>query len=177
MMELKPLTREDCQKVRLWRNSDMRPWRTPYPLTEKMQDDFYDNVICNRESEHRYFGVWHKERLKEYKFAGMVGLTYIQPENRIAEISLIVNPEVQRKGLGEDAVDLILEYGFHAMRLNTIFGEVYQSNKKGANFWQKITEKYHGYAVLLPDRKFWDGQFYDSVYFSLNKENFKNENK
>jgi hypothetical protein len=96
----------------------------------------------------------------------MGGLTYIQWENRIAEISLILSPAVRSKGLGEQAVDLLLAEGFDRMGLKTIFGECYYCND-AHEFWLKITEGFGGYITRLPNRKFWAGQFWDSLYFSI----------
>ena len=165
-MELKPLSRTDCQKVRVWRNSDMRPWRTPYRLTKQMQNGFFKNIVNDRNSNHRYFGVW------ESQLVGMAGLTYIQWENSLAEITLIIDPVKQNQGLGERAVDLILDYAYNTLNLKTVFGEAYLSNP-AVDFWKKVVDRYQGYSTMLPDRKYWSGKFWDSLYFSVSKENFK----
>ena len=47
-MKLECLSVEDMEQVRQWRNQDLTPWRTPYYLTEKMQTDYYYDVVCNR---------------------------------------------------------------------------------------------------------------------------------
>ena len=57
-MTLKPLTLENLETARLWRNELMAAWRTPYMLTQEMQEDFYLNTICNRDSKLRYWGFW-----------------------------------------------------------------------------------------------------------------------
>jgi RimJ/RimL family protein N-acetyltransferase len=106
-MKLETLTRDQCQQVRVWRNNEPEFLRTPYLLTEKMQDDFFDNVVNNRDSKHRYFALieleengYEKLNKPQYfhRFIGMVGLTNIEWENGTAEISLIINPEYRRQG-------------------------------------------------------------------------------
>jgi len=172
-MRLEILTEDQCQIVRIWRNQCLESLRTPYPLTPEEQSRFFYDVVQNRSSPHRYWGVcaeWLPNAPAEphdgLYFCGMGGLTYIQWENRIAEISLILSPAVRSKGLGEQAVDLLLAEGFDRMGLKTIFGECYYCND-AHEFWLKITEGFGGYITRLPNRKFWAGQFWDSLYFSI----------
>ena len=145
-----------------WRNECLESMRTSYPLTEEMQDDFYDAVVCNRDSRHRYWGLWHDD-----KFVGCGGITNIQWENRIGEISLIIDPELRRKGIGKLAVDALLRTAFLELSLETVFGECYMSCPERVEFWKKVTKKYEGYETLLPKRKYWDGKFFSSYYFSI----------
>jgi len=171
-MKLKPLTREDCEVARHWRNECLATLRTPYFITEEMQSTFYDDVICSRNSPHRYWGISEDKTL-----IAMCGITDVAFENSIGEISLIVNPDYKRKGYGEKAVDLLLNKAFNQMGLKTVFGEVYCSNESGVKFWSNVCDKYEGYKTLLLDRKFWEGKFHDSIYFSINKENFSNAHR
>ena len=167
-MNLCVLTKDDCKKVRSWRNMDISGLRTPYGLTDEMQDQFYENVICNRDSRHRYWAAKDGAIL-----VAMVGLTDIQWENGIAEISIIVNPETRRNGSGTTAVGLVLLEAFCHLRLNTVFGECYECND-AVVFWKKAVKKYAAYTTILPNRKFWDGQYYNSFYFSIDADEFNN---
>ncbi|HYM24450.1 MAG TPA: GNAT family protein, partial [Vicinamibacterales bacterium] len=101
-----------------------------------------------------------------------VGLTDIQWENGLAEISLIVDPERAKCGHGAAAVKLVLAEAFDRLRLETVFGEVYSCNP-ATDFWIKVTEPYGAVAVRLPRRKFWNGQLFDSLYFSIAREDWE----
>ncbi|KKN40732.1 hypothetical protein LCGC14_0730400 [marine sediment metagenome] len=184
-MKLEALTLDQCQTVRIWRNDCLETLRTPYPLTEEQQEAFYRDVVCNRNSQHRYFAivddsyVVSKEdsTVKEYYFFGMGGITNIQWENRIGEISLILHQEQRGQGIGIKAVDLLLDQAFNYLNLHTVFGECYRCNPAW-EFWQKVTGKYCGFAKTgyldLPNRKYWQGEYYDSLCFSIDKEDFNN---
>jgi len=163
-------TRDNCQEVRLWRNDCQVSLRTPYGLTTEMQDDFYDNVICNPNNNHRYWSMYNDD-----KFVGFGGITYIQWENSIGEISLIVNNEYRDKGFGGEAVNLLLDMSFNYLNLKTVFGECY-SNNPAKEFWLKISKKYNAVIVTLPNRKFWEGRYHDSIYFSIDRDTFKKLN-
>lgn len=181
-MKLEPLTLEQCERVRLWRNAEMEVWRTSFMLTEEMQIDFYHQRICDRNSEHRYWAIREKVKAEDMAqaFIGMGGITYIQWENRIGEITLIINPVYRKDGYGEKAVDLLLDQAFNHLNLQTVFGECYGANEKGCSFWQSITVKYNGFTTALPNRKYWKGVYENSLYFSIDKEDFNakhNSNK
>jgi len=152
-MKLEPLTLEQCERVRIWRNAEMEVWRTPFMLTESMQAQFYYDRVCNRDSEHRYWAIVGEQgdeintsmtpenpciKTLGRDFIGMGGITYIQWENRIGEIILIVNPEFRRYNLGKKAVDLLLDQAFNHLNLQTVIGECYFCNSAW-EFWQKLT--------------------------------------
>ena len=102
---------------------------------------------------------------------GMGGITNIQWENRIGEISLIINPVLYGRQHGRRAVGGLLKEAFGSMGLKTVFGECYMCNDAW-KFWRKIKEKYKGMETVLPNRKLWKGRFYDSLYFSIDSDGF-----
>ena len=161
-MELKPPTRAELEEVRLWRNEILETLRTPYPLTEEMQGAFYDRVVCNSDSRHRYFAL----HAGYGTFIGLGGLTNIEWENGLAEISLILSPQYRGSGYGRQAVSALIAKGFNDMGLSTIYGECYQCNP-AIEFWQKITIENGGYITMIPRRKRWQGQLYDAMHFTI----------
>jgi len=178
-MKLDVLDLQQLQEVRKWRNAEPQFLRTSYMLTEEMQEDFFNNVISDRDSKHRYFAIVNpaiepqiEQSVRKYgkgyvlpeDFIGMGGLTNIEWENGCAEISLIINPEYRGKGYGIKAVDLILNEAFYSMRLCSVYGEVYDCGN--TIFWKKTFEKHEHYYVKLKDRKHWHSQLWDSMWFS-----------
>jgi hypothetical protein len=139
--------------------------RTPFFLTREMQASFYEKVCCDRSSPHRYWALRAEDRL----FVGMAGLTNIQWENGLAEISLLIDPD--RSGIGRVAVDLILSEAFEQMRLHTVFGECYEHNP-AMGFWKKMVEHHDGFSTRLPGRKYWGGGYRWSYYFSFDAPTF-----
>lgn len=169
VISLEVLSRENLQEVRRWRQHIPATLRTTFPQTMEMQHKFYDDVICNSASPHRYWGVWAHTN---WGFVGMVGLTYIDWVNGSAEISLITSPGHPRQGYGRNAVRAVLAEAFHAMRLSTVYGEVYLCNPAVA-FWQKMVDQHKGLSTYLPRRKFWEGRLWDSYYFAIRRETFQ----
>lgn len=171
-MKLVVPTRDDCEQVRLWRNECLETLRTPYPLTKEMQEGFYDNVICNPNSPHRYWAIWLEPYKKDSCFIGMGGVTFIEWENRLGRISLIIDPQMRDKGYGEQAMGLLLDKAFNYLNLQTACGECYHCNPT-IRFWSKIIKKYRGIAISsLNKRKYWNGEYHNSLYFSFDKDTY-----
>lgn len=166
---LRPLSAEDCERVRLWRLACRESLRTPSMLTHAQQADFYQKVVSDRRAEARYFGV-HPDGAE--CLVAMVGLAPIQWENGLAEISLIVDPEQAGKGIGEAAVALVLKEGFDRLRLATIFGECYECSP-ALGFWEKVVLVYGAQLTWLPRRKFWAGQFWRALIFTITAEEWR----
>ena len=146
-MILKTPTLEQCEQVRLWRNApDVLPTlRTKEPLTAEQQAAFYRDVVCNPDSNHRYYGLFLLGA-----FVGLGGLTYLDRVPGEGEISLILDPEVRGSGLGAQAVQRLREEGAR-LGLKIIVGECYNVNP-AQSFWVKQIAKCDGHARFYEDR-------------------------
>lgn len=158
-LSLEPLTEYGAELARQWRNAALETLRTPFPLTAEQQKAFYQS-LQDRNSPHRYWQMGG-----DY-IIGVVGLTNIDYINGHAEISLIISPNERGKGIGKEAVRLVLDQAFNHMRLMTVYGEVYKCNP-GVAFWEKVISHYNAYTTTLPDRKYWNGVHHGSIYFSI----------
>lgn len=163
-MKLTAPTRSDCERVRLWRNEVLETLRTPFPLTEEQQVGFYNKTICSKNSPHRYWSIIDSGQL-----VGFGGITNIEWPNRIGEISLIIAPEFRKQHLGDDAVFYLLYEAFYVLNLKTVFGEVYMCNS-AVDFWKKSTGQYGATWCVLPNRKYANGKFWNSLYFSIDRD-------
>lgn len=163
MIQLRPLTADNMQMVRDWRNEIPETLRTPFPLTEEQQAQYYRDVICDRRGTTRYWGFWTDA------FVGYGGIENTQWENRIGEISILIAPNVRGKGYGREAVALVLEQAFNQLNLENVWGECYYCST-AVDFWYKLIQERHGYATTLPGRKYYNGKYYPSMYFSFNRD-------
>jgi RimJ/RimL family protein N-acetyltransferase len=186
-MKLQALSLSDLETIRQWRNDNLAMLRTPFLLTEEMQADFYRDVVCNRQANARYWAIVgdnnkvHNRDIygraapsENTGLIGMCGLENISWENRNAEISIIIDPKQQRKGYGAQAVALLLDQGFNYLNLENIYGETYFCNP-AVEFWYRICKEYDTERIHLPQRKYWQGKYYSSLYFNINKGAY-NEN-
>ena len=173
-MILKPLSVDDMETIRIWRNECRETLRTPYMLTREMQEDYYRKVICDRNSTTRYWGFWE---ISPDNFIGYGGIEHIEWENSRGEISVLINPDYRRIGYGVKAVQSILNEAFNHLGLHRVYGECYRCSA-AAEFWSIMRKKYHGIQANLPDTKYYDGRYWDSYYFVFREETFngKEEN-
>ena len=142
--------------------------RTEHFITPEMQDRFYENVICNENSKHRYVSFIKKQD----GFVGIGGITNISWSNRTGEISLILMPGYIGQGIGSECVQHLLDYGFNRLNMQNIYGECYESNPF-VKFWERVANKHDMYTTKLPNRKYWEGKYFDSLYFSKVNETKK----
>ena len=194
-MKLKVLSSSDCEQVRQWRNSQTEMLRTSFPLTQEQQIEFYRNIVCNRQANARYWGIWIEIKTRNnitavsgeckkdcnvcddcyYDYIpvliGMCGLENIQWENCLAEISLIFNPEYSMDEYGEEALMILLHEGFMNINLKNIYAEIYECNPY-YKFWIEQVIKHAVKLSFLPDRKYLNGKYYGSIYLNFNKECF-----
>ena len=172
-MELTVLTKQDAELVRQWRNLNLAIWRTPYLLGESMQADWYEKDVCNRDSKNRWWAVRHEiSEITDSEFIGMVGLVGTSLENRNAEFTIIINPSLTRKGYGTQALKLLLDKGFFEINLENIYSEAYTCNPN-IDFWYKTFKRFEIDYVFLRARKFYNGEYWSSVYFNFNRDEYK----
>ncbi len=152
MITLRPITLDECQQVRIWRNApDVFPMlRTGYK-TEEQQAAFYRDVVCNPNSNHRYYALeavrlgyanWNGEfePTRTPTFIGIGGLTYLDRVPGEAEISLVLGPDFRRSGLGTAAVDALLVEAFGRLGLSAVTGECYAANP-AKGFWRTVVPR------------------------------------
>jgi len=169
VIKLKVLSREDAEQIRLWRNEYLDTLRTPFPLTKEQQSDWYNNVICNRQANARWFGIWRHlpatdTHMEVDDFIGYTGIENISWGNRQGEVSMLIGTEFQGNGYSTETYKLILNYAFNELNLDFVNGEVYCSNEKMVAIDIKTVEKNGGEYVRLPKRKYLNGKYYDSLY-------------
>jgi len=169
-MKLKVLSLWDVEQVRQWRNLQIEILRTSFILTQEQQSKFYHEIVCNRQANARYWGIWtDKTNRVGFELIGMCGLENIQWENRLAEISMVLNPEYPLDEYGEKALELLLHEGFMNLNLENIFAEVYYCNPY-LKFWLSIIKRENPCDVSdLPNRKYYNGKYWGSYYINFNK--------
>lgn len=169
MLVLRPPTIEDVERARVWRNEDgMRAkLRTPYMLSREQQEEFYRQSVSNRQANSRWWSVYEDDR-----FIGLIGLTDIEWENGLGQVSMMVDPELHGRGYGRQAFELLLREAFDRMRLLTVYGECYECNP-AISFWRRMMEEYGGKIVMIPRRKFWGGRLWGAMLFTVAAEQWE----
>lgn len=157
---------EDLEQVRLWRIECLESLRTPFMLSRESQLAYYNEVVCQRDAKSRMWSFYSTSGNILIAFGGIENIEW---ENRLGEISLIVRPKRQRQGIGTEALEYILKAGFSRLNLENLYAEVYHCNP-AIEFWRRAGIKYRAKTATLPNRKYWDGHYYHSLYINFNRE-------
>ena len=164
-LKLTVLKKDEIDIVRRWREGKGYMLRTSYDVNEKMQEDWYNSVLSNRNSNFRFYAIRHESDLIGY------GALEISWENGYAELGLLISPDHQKQGYGMESVDLLVNKAFKELRLNSLHYECYFCNP-AVDFWVKVSQKYKSQTCIIPKRKYWNGSFTDSYYGVIeNKSN------
>lgn len=164
---LGPLDSTDLGLIRSWRN-DYNIWR--WCRQVGFISDAEQIRWFNKQSEDptiKMFKILAKTNEKAVP-VGVCGLTSLDYLNRRAEFSLYTAPDVQRRGIGQHALSILLEHSFNNLGLNLIWGETFEHNPA-----QRMFEKL-GFKREGTRRSFYfrDGRFIDAHLYSITAEEF-----
>lgn len=99
---------------------------------------------------------------------GTIGFWRIDKENYRGEIGYMLHKNFQGKGLMQEAMDSVINYGFTVMKLHSIEANVNPANSKSIRLLEKnqfIQEAY------FKENYFYEGRFLDSaIYSRLNNQ-------
>lgn len=156
-MRLTELTHACAMKAKEWRNERLDALRTPYPLSTMEQHEWYNR------REGRWWSI-----VEEKEHIGYAGIQHIQWESGIGELSLLMAPEYeQARGA---ALDLVLVEAFGNMGLKTVYAEVYDCNRDSGWWVENAFRRGVAYAPKLRNRKYYQGKYYDSTYYSFDRD-------
>lgn len=158
-MTLEAMTLDDAQAARAWRNDRPDALRTPYPLSEADQQAWY------LDHDGRFFSIIYDDRL-----AGYGGIQHVQWESRIGELSLLMAPGYEH--MRGEGLDMMLDYAFDTMRLDTVYAEVYECNRD-ITFWTWVAGGTECRTAKLPNRKWYQGRYWDSLYISFDRRAYE----
>jgi ribosomal-protein-alanine N-acetyltransferase len=134
--------------------------RGTLPPQEQLLLQDYD--LVKNQSTDIQFSLFDK---KSHQFIGLVGLHSINWLSRHAEFRILIGEKkFWGKGLGTEACQLCLAYGFEALNMNKIWLGVNTENKKAYESYLKAGFKSEG---VLRSELFRNGRYYDIARMSL----------
>ena len=68
---------------------------------------------------------------------GIILLSHVDPQNGIAELSIKLGKSVRGMGYGQDAVNILVSYGFRELGLNSICSHILESNTASRRLFEK----------------------------------------
>lgn len=98
------------------------------------------------------------------KLIGTICFWNIQKQHYRAEIGYALHPDEQGKGLMQEALTAVLDYGFQTMQLHTVEANVNPSNAASIKLLERNGFVREGY---FRENYYYNGRFLDSAIYSL----------
>ena len=95
---------------------------------------------------------------------GTIGFWRIEKEHYRAEIGYLLNPAQQGKGIMQEAMKVVFQYGFEIMKLHSVEANVNPENTASIKLLEKNGFVREGY---FRENYFYNGKFLDSAIYSL----------
>jgi RimJ/RimL family protein N-acetyltransferase len=136
---LRPLSRGDLAHSLRWRNDPaVRDAVIGYrfPVTEKMEEGWYDKVLADQGSKRASFAI---EDLADGALVGFVHLIDIDWPCRVAHFGIVIGEtDRQGRGIGGEATALMMVYGFETLNLERIELRVLDSNVRARHIYARL---------------------------------------
>ena len=126
-----------------------------------------DYLEKNHDNNNYYFVI---VTLENDEMIGTISLENINYRNRSAELGVFIGDENYRgKGIGKEAIHLILDYGFNYLNLNSIQLTVLSFNERAIACYKKCGFKEAG---RLREDYYLNGRYYDKILMDILKSEF-----
>jgi [ribosomal protein S5]-alanine N-acetyltransferase len=169
-LTLRRIENEDFDTVFALRSNPETMQFIPRDLQKTTQDALL-HIVQIQETIQKKEGInWAIAFKNNPKMAGIIGFYRIKPENYRTELGYMLLPEYQEKGIITEAIMGVLQYGFDVLHFNSIEAIIDPRNVASERVLQK-----NGFVkeAHILENVFHNGQFLDSVIYSLLKKNFK----
>lgn len=112
---------------------------------------------------------------KQYRFVicntqnipvGMIDLFEFNPQHMRVGVGILILPEYQGKGLGSEALEMVIDYAFTYLNVHQIFANITVDNKKSIELFEKLNFKKIG---IKKDWIFADTNYKDEILYQLIK--------
>ena len=161
---LRQFSTEDAKEILALRSNKAMMQFINRPLAGGIEDalQYIQKII---DSGNNNEGItWAIAFKKGATLIGTIGLWQIDKENHRAEIGYLLNPQQHQKGIMQEALVAVLDYGFYNIGVHSVVANVNPANEASKKLLAKNNFVQEGY---FKEDYFFDGQFLDSAVYSL----------
>ncbi len=122
--------------------------------------DWYDREI--RTQNQQTFTIY---ALPDHQPIGTINLHQVNQKHRKANLGIMIGePDMRGSGHGTEAIELIVDYGFNALNLNSIWLATHEFNTAGRRAYAKA-----GFTEVGRRRKcrFHAGRYWDEIHMDI----------
>ena len=166
---LSPRNSEDVETFTKWLNDFQVTdglGRSGLIVTLNGEKEYLEKINDNDMTRYYFVIV----TLENDEMIGTVSIENMNYTNRSAELGIFIGDETYRgKGIGEEAIHLILDYGFNYLNLNSIHLTVLSFNERAIACYKKCGFKEVG---RLREAYYLNGKYYDKILMDILKSEF-----
>ncbi len=104
------------------------------------------------------------------KYFGQCNLMLIDNTARKAELAIVIGREHHGRGYGYEAINLLLDFGFHQMNLNRVYLKVHEDNARAIRLYERVGFAHEG---RLRQEMFRDGRYQDLLVMGILRDEFE----
>lgn len=134
---LRPAEREDIPLLVRWINDERTVVHLAAraPIGQALEERWFERMVEAQGRDHWYFISC---LLDNERPVGNVGLFDVDLTNGNAGIGIAIgDPDDQGRGLGTDALEVVLDFGFGELRLERMWLDVYDGNTRAIRSYEK----------------------------------------
>jgi hypothetical protein len=168
--EIKPISIDDIEQIRIWRNKQINVLRQKKIITPSEQRTYFNNVLLPN-----FFQDYPSQILfsyfKDKILIGYGGLVHISWEDKRSEMSFLLNPElVEVENIYEQYfskfIGFMKEVNFSILDFHKLFTETYSNRFFHISILEKSGFKLEG---ILHDHIIIDKKYFNSLIHSIIK--------
>ena len=163
-LELRQIVTRDASDIYSLRSDErvMKFLDTPMLKTIEDSEQLIKTItdgINNNESI-----TWAINQKNDPTLIGTIGFWRIMEEHSRAEIGYLLHPDFQGKGIMQEALEEVLDYGFRTLKLHSIEANANPNNLASIKLLERnrFVKEAH-----FKENYFFDGKFLDTAVYSL----------
>ena len=166
-----PRNIEDAETCVKWLNDfEVTDYTGRSPMIMDIEGE--KEYLANKKNNSVVFVI---VKLKNDEMIGTIGFDKIDYINKVGTLGIMIGEKENReKGYGTEAINLLLDYGFNYLNLNSVNLDVMEFNGRGIACYKKC-----GFKEMGRKRKniFVNGKYYDKLFMDILKEEFDERGK
>ncbi len=165
---LSPVNEDDAEIFTKWMNDfGVTDYigRSDAILTLSGEKEWLTSAMCDK----KYIFSIVKNEGDE--LIGNIELNSIKHVDRTATLGIMIGENKERsKGYGLEAINLLLDFAFNYLNMNSVNLEVLEVNERAKRCYEKAGFKIFG---IQRENKYIDGKYYNTIHMDILKEEFK----
>jgi RimJ/RimL family protein N-acetyltransferase len=172
-IRLRAITRDDLPHFVEWLNDPEVTQGLMHYLPFSMEDEetWYESMRKGPKEEHPLMiDICSEEGWEPIGDCGLFGIDW---RIRQAEFGIVIGAKQHwDKGYGTEALELMIQHGFHTLNLNRISLRVYENNPRAIRSYEKAGLSIEG---RLRQGHYDDGQYFDVILMSILRSEWQEE--